>query len=134
VADYHTKAHGTAAHYLKASVVTDLVEILRDRKPQTIYTTDEADTHLDHRATFWYVRDAAKQAGFQGKLFSFIVHGRPPADSTAVRIKLTPEELAKKRAIIEIYQAGVSPVHDYLANEYAREEEVFWDRSDAVRP
>lgn len=134
VADYHTKVHGTAAHYLKAAVIADLVEIVRERKPQTIYTTDEVDTHLDHRATFFYVRDAAKEAEFRGKLLTFVVHGKPPEDEPAVRIQLSPEELAKKRATIEIYQAGVSPVHDYLAAEYAREEEVFWDRSEAVRP
>lgn len=126
VADYRTQAHGTAAPYLKASVITDLSEIIRRRRPRVIYTTHEVDTHADHRATSWFVRDAARAAGYQGTVLRYVVHGQAPPQPPEVRVALTEEELRRKRATLEIYQAGVSPVHDELAAEYTKPEELFW--------
>ena len=77
--DYHTLAHGRPAPYTRAAVLADLVEIFKARKPKEVYVPGEADTHSDHRATFWFVRDAAKAAGYRGTLFTFVVHGKPPA-------------------------------------------------------
>jgi LmbE family N-acetylglucosaminyl deacetylase len=123
--DYHTLRHGRPAPYLRSSVLGDLVEIIRTRKPKEIYVTSEADIHPDHRATFWFVRDAAKAAGYRGTLFTFVVHGKPPP-GPARRVALTEEEQGRKRALIEEYQAKLSPIHDDLAEKFTRPEEVFW--------
>ncbi len=125
IRDYHTLAHSRPAAYTRASVLADLVEILRARKPKQVYVTSEVDTHPDHRATFWFVRDAARAAGYRGFLFTFVVHGKPPA-GPAQRVVLTEAEQGRKRALIEEYQAKLSPVHDDLARKFARAEELFW--------
>lgn len=125
IRDYHSLAHGRPAPYLKSSVLGDLVEIIQTRKPKAIYVTNEADSHPDHRATFWFVRDAAKAAGYRGTLFTFVVHGKPPPGPVH-RVALSETEQARKRALIEEYQTRLSPIHDELAEKYARAEEVFW--------
>ncbi len=125
IRDYHTLAHGRPAAYTRASVLADLGEIIKARRPREIYVTGEADTHPDHRATFWFVRDAARAAGFRGNLWSFVVHGKPPA-GPAQRVVLTKAEQGRKRAMIQEYQAKLSPVHDDLAQKFTRADELFW--------
>jgi LmbE family N-acetylglucosaminyl deacetylase len=125
IRDYHSLAHGRPAAYTRTAVLADLVEILKARKPREIYVTSEADSHPDHRATFWFVRDAAKAAGYRGTLFTFVVHGKPP-EGLARRVALTEAEQGRKRAIIKEYQANLSPVHDDLAEKFTRAEELFW--------
>ena len=121
----HT-THGRAASYTKQAVIDDLVEIIRTRKPREIYVTNEVDTHGDHRATYWFVRDAARVAGFHGQLWTYVVHGQAPDVAPGRVVTLTLAELKRKRATIEIYQTGVSPVHDELAEHYTLPEERFW--------
>ncbi len=125
IRDYHTLAHGRPGAYTRASVLADLEEILGARKPGEVYVTGEADTHPDHRATFWFVRDAARAVGYRRPLFTFVVHGKPP-EGPAHRVVLTEAEQDAKRALLKEYQAKLSPVHDDLAQEYTREEELFW--------
>jgi LmbE family N-acetylglucosaminyl deacetylase len=122
----HSRLHGEPAPYTKAAVIEDLVEIIKSCRPQEIYVTHEVDTHGDHRASFWFVRDAAKAAGYEGDFFTYVVHGKPPQEPPDRRLRLSQQELATKRAVIEIYQEGTSPVHDRLAETYALPEEVFW--------
>jgi len=126
VADYHRQVHGRPASYLRASVLADLTEIIRARRPEEVYVTGESDTHGDHRVAFRFVRDAAQAAGFRGTLWTFIVHGRSPDASPGRRLMLSDEEFAIKRSLLESYQVGVSPVHDKLADTYAKTEELFW--------
>jgi LmbE family N-acetylglucosaminyl deacetylase len=123
--DYHTIAHSRPAPYVRSSVLGDLVEIFRTRHPKEIYVTNEADSHPDHQATFWFVRDAAKAAGYHGTLFTFVVHGKPPR-GPARHVALTDTQQLRKRALIEEYQTKLSPIHDDLAEKYTRAEEVFW--------
>lgn len=124
--DYHSRVHGRPAPYVRASVVGDLKEIIVARRPREIYVTGEADSHGDHRAAFWYVRDAARAARHEGPLWTYIVHGREPAQPPDRRLSLSELELKTKRTVIEGYQVGVSPVHDQLAATYAKPEERFW--------
>jgi LmbE family N-acetylglucosaminyl deacetylase len=126
VPDYHSQRHVSPAPYRKEAVIADLAEIIAARKPQQIYVTHEADVHPDHRATFWFARDAARAAGVRQPLLTFVVHGKPPPREPAARLALTPAEQVRKRELLELYQKGVSPVHDTLAEEYTRPEEVFW--------
>lgn len=126
VPDYHSLRHGKPAPYLKASVVGDIAEIIRERQPKEIYITHEADTHGDHRAAFWYVRDAVRAANYQGDFFAYVVHGAPPPGPPSRRVKLTAAQSASKRAALIDHQQGTSPVHDQLADEYMKPEELFW--------
>lgn len=124
--DYHRAAHDASAPYTKAAVVADLAEIIRARAPKAIFTTLDIDTHADHRATNLFVRDAVRAAGYKGPVHGYAVHGKPPAAEPDLKLVLTPEELKRKRTVLEIYQVGVSPVHDGLAEEYTLPEERFW--------
>ncbi len=72
--DFHTTAHGKAAPYTRAAAVADAVELIRKTKPTAVYVTDEADSHKDHRATFWIVRDAVKSSGYKGAFYTYVVH------------------------------------------------------------
>ncbi len=123
VRDYHSVVHGCPAPYVRNSVVGDIVEIIKTSQPKEIYITTETDTHGDHQAAFWFVRDAAKAADFQGTLFTYIVHGRTLPKLPARRVPLTTVQVEKKRAAIREHQ--IPTVHDTLTS-YAKPEEVFW--------
>lgn len=125
VRDYHSLVQGRPAPYTKASVVADLVEIIKMRKPAEIYSTNEVDTHADHRATFWFVRDAVRAADYRGKFLTYVVHGKPPPER-GIRIILTEKQMERKRAVIQEYQAKLSPIHDTLAEKFTKAEEIFW--------
>lgn len=126
VRDYHSQVHGRPAPYTRAAVIADIAEIIQSCQPQEIYVTNDADSHGDHRAAGWFVRDAAKAAGFRGDLLTYVVHGRPPPEPPERRVALSPSQLATKRAVLELYQQGTSPVHDNLAETYTLPEELFW--------
>ncbi|MEQ2008005.1 MAG: PIG-L family deacetylase [Limisphaerales bacterium] len=126
VTDYHSLVHGRPATYLRANLVADLVEIIRDRQPKEIYVTHEADTHGDHRAAFWLVRDAIRSARHEGDFFTYVVHGAPPPEPPSRRVTLTQRQVDTKRAALQDHQAGTSPIHDKLAAEYTKPEELFW--------
>ncbi len=126
VRDYHSLTHGRPAPYTRTALSTDLQEIIKARQPKEIFVTNEADSHPDHRATFWFVRDAARAAGYRGSLFTYVVHGKGPGEKPGRRLELTRAQQDRKRAVIEEYQVGLSPLHDKLAATYARPEEVFW--------
>ncbi len=125
VRDYHSLQHGRPAPYLKNALLDDLAEIIKKRRPREIYVTNASDSHPDHQASFWFVRDAARSAGFRGTLFTYVVHGKPPP-GPALRVALTAAQQGRKRAIIEEYQTKLSPIHDNLAEQFTKAEEVFW--------
>ncbi|MCL2648768.1 MAG: PIG-L family deacetylase, partial [Phycisphaerales bacterium] len=75
--DYHTAMHGTPAPYSHAALLGDLVELLTTWQPAAIYVTDETDGHLDHRAAFRFLRDAAQKTKYQGDFYTYLVHGLP---------------------------------------------------------
>jgi len=87
--DYHSATHGAPAPYTRAAVLADLVEILETLQPKQIYVTDAADTHADHRTSFWFVRDAAKAVKYQGEFYTYLVHGGP---EWPWPIGITPEQ------------------------------------------
>lgn len=135
VRDYHSIVHGQPAPYLKASVIDDIAEIIRDRQPKEIYVTNEADVHSDHRAAPWFVRDAARAANYRGPIFTYVVHGKPLPLPPDRNLTLTKEETETKHAALEDHQAGTSPIHDQLADEYTKPEETFWlIRAEAPAP
>ncbi len=124
--DYHSVTHGQPAAYLKANVVTDLAEIMRARKPQEVFVSHESDKHGDHRAAFWYAREALRAAKLDARLLAFVVHGDPLKRVPDLRIKLTPAAYEIKKAALIDHTKGTSPVHDGLVDEYLKPEELFW--------
>jgi len=132
--DYHTSVHGKPAPYQRSSLLGDLSELLTALQPSEIYVTDETDGHIDHRAAFWFVRDAAKQVGFKGAFYTYLVHGLPawpfpagvtpnqPFESRKVdgevvprglpwppprRVPLTPEQAQRKLKSIQAHNISV---------------------------
>ena len=153
--DYHTSVHGKPAPYKRSSVLGDLVELLTTLQPTEIYVTDETDGHIDHRAAFWFVRDAAKQVGHKGAFYTYLVHGLPawpfppgvtpnrPFESRKVdsevaprglpwppprRVPLTPEQAQRKLKSIQAHNIPVvgMPEHQSEMESFVKSEEVFW--------
>ena len=153
--DYHTSVHGTPAPYKRSSVLVDLAELLTTLQPTEIYVTDETDGHIDHRAAFWFLRDAAKQVGYKGAFYTYLVHGLPawpfprrvtptqPFESGKVdgevaprglpwppprRVPLTPEQAQRKLKSIQAHDIPVvgMPEHQREMEAFVKGEEVFW--------
>jgi LmbE family N-acetylglucosaminyl deacetylase len=153
--DYHTSVHGRPAAYQRSSVLGDLVELLTSLQPTEIYVTDETDGHIDHRAAFWFVRDAAKQVGYTGAFYTYLVHGLPawpfptgvtpdlPFESRKVdgevaprglswppprRVPLSPEQAQRKLKSIQAHNIPVvgMPEHQSEMESFVKSEEVFW--------
>ena len=123
VADYRSSKHGRAAPYTRSAIIADIAELLLSRQPREIYVTHDVDTHGDHQAAFWFVREAAMAAGFAGEFYTYVNHGEVEPELPVRRVALTPAELAKKRLAIREHQIPI--VHDHLQS-YAKAEEVFW--------
>jgi LmbE family N-acetylglucosaminyl deacetylase len=153
--DYHTATHGKPAPYKRSSVIGDLVELLNTLQPTEVYVTDETDGHIDHRAAFWFLRDAAKQAGYKGAFYTFLVHGLPawpfptgvtpnqPFESRKVdgevvprglpwppprRVPLTPAQAELKLKSIQAHNIPVvgMPEHQSEMESFVKSEEIFW--------
>lgn len=153
--DYHTAVHGKPASYRRSSVLSDLVELMNTLKPTEIYVTDGTDGHIDHRAAFWFVRDAAKQVGYKGGFYTFLVHGLPewpfPSGVTPNqafesrrvksevaprglpwppprRVPLTSQQAERKLKAIRAHNIPVvgMPEHQSEMESFVKSEEVFW--------
>ena len=153
--DYHTSVHGRPAACKRSSVLGDLTELLTTLQPTEIYVTDGTDGHIDHRAAFWFVRDAAKQVGYKGAFYTYLVHGLPawpfptgvtpnlPFESRKVdgevapralpwppprRIPLTPVQAQRKLKSIQAHDIPVvgMPQHQSEMESFVKAEEVFW--------
>ncbi len=124
--DYHTATHGKPASYVKANVVADLAEIIRARRPQEVFVSHESDKHGDHRAAFWFAREALEIAKVEVRLLAFVVHGGPLAREPDLLLKLSSQAYETKKAALMDHTKGTSPVHDGLVDEYLKPEELFW--------
>lgn len=153
--DYHTSVHGKPAAYRRSSVLGDLVELLTTLQPTEIYVTDGTDGHIDHRAAFWFLRDAAKKVGYQGAFYTYLVHGLPawpfpagvtpslPFESRKVdgvvvprglpwppprRVPLTRAQAERKLRAIQAHNIPVvgMPEHQSEMESFVKSEEVFW--------
>jgi len=153
--DYHTSVHDKPAVYRRSSVLGDLVELLTTLQPTEIYVTDETDGHIDHRAAFWFVRDAARKVGYKGAFYTYLVHGLPawpfptgvtpnqPFESRKVkgevvprglpwppprRVPLTHEQAERKLRSIQAHNIPVvgMPEHQSEMESFVKSEEVFW--------
>jgi LmbE family N-acetylglucosaminyl deacetylase len=154
--DYHTLAHGRPGLYTRSEIAADMAEILRQSQPASVYVTDAADDHLDHKSAFALVNEAAASIGYSGTLFTFIAHsgedgdwpwprGAAPdapfeAHSVAgsrypknvpwpppVRVALTPDQAAVKQRAIAAHSSQWTIDRQYLES-FVKSEEVFWTR------
>jgi len=153
--DYHFLAYGKPAVYRKAAALADVTEIIQRVKPDQIYVTNEVDTHPDHRAAFWFVRDAVKASGYHGELYTYVIHAgsprswplplgatpqkpfEPPALANGrgffegllwpppIRVPLTVKQAIMKLKAIRSHQSQVQLIHLHLES-FVKSEEIFW--------
>ena len=152
--DYHFRGHGRAAPYTRASVSSDIVEIIKRHAPAAIYVTSEADGHSDHASAFRFVRDAAVAAAYRGPLHTYIVHSGNGTDwpwphaltltgsfeahivdgvqipqgvpwPPPRRVSLTSAQAARKLAMIRAYETEMK-MQPTLMESFAKSEEIFW--------
>src|SRR5262245_20360221 len=158
VQDYHTRVHGAPAPYRRQAVLDDVAELIRTFQPGQIYVTDAADTHLDHAAAFWFVRDAANAVGWRGELYTYLIHSGDlldwpwPSQMTPgapfeshvvngtpipgglvwppdVRLPMTHDQALAKFGVIQAYSANVEiPEEKAYLEAFVKSEEIFWRR------
>lgn len=79
-------AYRPGAEYSGRELAADLTRIVADFSPDTVIAPDSHDTHDDHRASAHFVSHALRQAGFEGRRLSGIVHfGRYPLTAPSLR-------------------------------------------------
>jgi len=111
-----------------------LLEALRaivdDFQPTLIVSPSSRDLHADHRALAWFVHRAA---GESTPIVTYVVHGDPREDRTAVSLGLTPREQLWKRQAIECHKSQLLLSRERFLS-YARPVEAFYAAEhDTVR-
>ncbi|MGN0306383.1 MAG: PIG-L family deacetylase [Lachnospiraceae bacterium] len=81
--DFHYQCFGRHGTYCKNTLLEDLRELFRRKKPDVVLTTHGADKHGDHEALFYFVRDVLKELREEvsPRLFVGMVHS-PQGDET----------------------------------------------------
>jgi len=74
VPDYHSQAHGQPAPYRRQAALADVTEVIQGLHPDRIYVPSGVDTHLDHQATGWFVRDALQAANYRAQVQTYVIH------------------------------------------------------------
>jgi LmbE family N-acetylglucosaminyl deacetylase len=72
--DYHTFLFNSSALYNGANISVDLENIIESYRPSDVYTTDEFDTHNDHKATYYFVRAALRRVKSTDTMYAPILH------------------------------------------------------------
>lgn len=153
--DYHTRVHNKAADYTGISLLGDLVEILSKHQPKFIYVTNEADNHPDHKAAYWFVKEAVEKTNITTKIYTYISHSGEHTDwpqprgvhlsskfeSKVVnnqriplgvdwpphkRLQLTDQQSKTKLKMINQFEAEIALDADFM-HSFAKSEEVFWE-------
>ena len=133
----------------RAHAERDVRRVLEESRPSRAYVTDRADEHPDHQVTNDLVFDAAASVGYEGELFTFVVHAggdmhwpAPGAtyetqeiDGVAypkgvdwpppIRLPLTPRESDVKLEALKAHTSQWALDHEYLG-KFVKSEEVFW--------
>ncbi|NTS76272.1 ChbG/HpnK family deacetylase [Catenovulum sp. SM1970] len=156
--DYRTKVSGRSAPYTKAALLQDLTDIIASKKPSSIYVTSQQDGHPDHQAAYLFTAQAAKAAGYQGVLNTYLVHAKDPdatwpyplkpdfkglfvqqknANGTVPanliwppqkRTPLTEQQAIQKQQMIESFNVEMQTAAEYMLS-FVKGEEVFWPES-----
>lgn len=152
VMDFHTQRHGHPALYRRQAVLEDICDLLTHLQPKAVYWPSSSDSHLDHQAAAWFVRDALQLTAFDGDSFQYLIHaetaqswplprGVTPTQDFAASLALSPNlhwppkfsqavslaENEKKLAAIHAYasQLRVTGEREYL-QAFIKAQEVFW--------
>jgi LmbE family N-acetylglucosaminyl deacetylase len=119
VPDYHTQAYGTPASYLRENVLMDVTGLLQEWNPDQVYVHSAASSHMDHRAVFWFVREAYKALGLERQVNTFSVDyvfsgsGTCPAGQDChlpVQVTPTDEQARTKYNSLLKYQSQIEPI------------------------
>ena len=102
-------------------VLDALRAVIDEFHPTLIVSPSSRDLHADHRALAWFVHRAAGET----PIVTYIVHGDPDAERTAVRLALTPREQLWKRQAIECHKSQLLLSRDRFLS-YARPVESFY--------
>ncbi|HXH40727.1 MAG TPA: PIG-L deacetylase family protein [Thermoanaerobaculia bacterium] len=78
-----------------------LAAVIDDFEPSLVVLPSAFDLHADHRAISWQAHAAASGR----KVVTYVIHGHAPHGRLALRLDLSAEEIARKRAAIECHQS-----------------------------
>lgn len=154
--DYHTLDTGSPASYSGFNLSSDMFNILSTLRPQTIYTTSEAEWHPDHKYASRLVCDTivrvAQSFDYHPVLCQSVIHGEvaewPDRDSSvfddpfpsggvsldweeAVHFELTEEMMQHKHDAISEYVSQNDGTEYNIGNgdfnyAFCKEDEFYW--------
>ncbi|MDD4980211.1 MAG: PIG-L family deacetylase [Candidatus Omnitrophica bacterium] len=140
------------APYKGENILADIKKILRDYKPNKIFVSHPADTNVDHKALYLFLRIALCDLGAEiprPEIYPYLVHClgwplprhyhpqlglNPPRQFSGSQVEwlkfdLTPEQLNKKYQAILCHRSQTSSSAFYLLS-FARKNELFGDYPD----
>lgn len=143
-------AFSPGAPYTAASLLDNLVDILKEYRPTAIYVTDTGDSHPDHWATGAFTlaavgRVEGEDPSFRPEVYTYIIHSGvwqmipvvdrqekpllPPryfldGHTKWYKLTLSPRELELKKRAIAAYKSQVMVISTFMAN-FERPNEVF---------
>lgn len=90
--EYHMKKWGVHGLYTRENFLLDLSSVIKEQKPEAIFTTSQFDSHGDHSALFLFVQEVLEQMEKEegGKykrpvVYSGIVHSLAGDENWPVR-------------------------------------------------
>lgn len=76
--EFHMEKYGAHASYTRENIEQDLKTVLKDYRPDCIFTTCEFDLHGDHSGLFLFVRDLLEELGVEERyhpsLYCGLIH------------------------------------------------------------
>jgi len=140
------------APYKGESVLSDLEKIIKDYKPNKIFVSHPADTNVDHKTFYLFLKvalhDLEKEIP-EPKVYSYLIHCvgwplprhyhpelrlEPPKQFLDVgidwsQLQLTPEQINKKHEAVLCYKSQTQSSAFYLL-AFVRKNELFGDFPD----
>jgi LmbE family N-acetylglucosaminyl deacetylase len=142
-------AYHMNAPYLAESVVSDLVRIMTEFDPQTVYSTTPTDENRDHKMTREFVVRALQRSGVLRTHLEYLIHwelhepGWPLQTQSWMKPKghVSPDATVPllnfgmsaefKSFVISRYVTQMAVSGDYLPN-FAKDSEVFWNSRASI--
>ncbi|MDR0782141.1 MAG: PIG-L family deacetylase [Propionibacteriaceae bacterium] len=148
--DFRTRMYGRAAPYTRGDLVADLRALIGEHRPETIVTTAPEDTHGDHAALYWFVREVV--SGFESyrpNILTALVHSadgdaawpRRSGEDTAMTVPyclagyplpisrlLTPQARLAKGAALRCHATALTADAREFLEAFLKRDELFWIR------
>ena len=121
VPDYHTQTYGTPASYLRENILMDVANLIQEWNPDQVYVHSGTSSHMDHRAVFWFVRDAFKALNLTSRVYTFSMDNFFSSSGTCppeqychlpVQVSPTSEQAGAKYNSLLKYQSQIEPIFD----------------------